>query len=162
MVVVRSVFEGAYRIAERCSPEASYNGFVQSTTALALAMVGIFIDLFSIYKWPTTNITAANKIVNTALANWGTSFICLTDFKPSFRGENLISGNLVPGCDRARSYRLSRMLKCRQMKPVVLRRSVPIEPWPSLCGNNGGRGFEGSAANPTPSSDYTPLGGVAV
>jgi len=62
-------------------------------------MVGIFIDLFSIYKWPTTNITAANNIVNTALANWGTSFICLTDFKPSFRGENIMPGSLVPGCD---------------------------------------------------------------
>jgi len=62
-------------------------------------MVGIFIDLFSIYKLPTTNITAANNIVNTALANWGTSFICLTDFKPSFRGENIMPGNLVPGCD---------------------------------------------------------------
>ena len=32
-------------------------------------MVGTLVDLFSIYKCPTTNI-AANTIVNKALANW--------------------------------------------------------------------------------------------
>jgi hypothetical protein len=40
-------------------------------------MTGILVDLFSIYKCPTTNITAANTIVNRALANWCTSFIPL-------------------------------------------------------------------------------------
>jgi len=38
-------------------------------------MAGILVDLFSIYKCPTTNITAANTTVNSALANWWTSFI---------------------------------------------------------------------------------------
>jgi len=33
-------------------------------------MVGTLVDLFSIYKCPTTNIKAANTIVNKALANW--------------------------------------------------------------------------------------------
>jgi len=35
-------------------------------------MVGILVDLFSIYKCPTANIKAANTIVNRALANWWT------------------------------------------------------------------------------------------
>jgi hypothetical protein len=38
-------------------------------------MVGTLVDLFSIYKCPTTNIKAANTIVNKALANWWTWFI---------------------------------------------------------------------------------------
>jgi hypothetical protein len=36
---------------------------------LSGGMAGILVDLFSIYKCPTTNITAANTIVNRALAN---------------------------------------------------------------------------------------------
>ena len=38
-------------------------------------MVGILVDLFSIYKCPTANIKAANTIVNRALANWWTWII---------------------------------------------------------------------------------------
>ena len=38
-------------------------------------MVGTLVDLFSIYKCPTTTIKAANTIVNKALANWWTWII---------------------------------------------------------------------------------------
>jgi hypothetical protein len=48
-------------------------------------IAGILVDLFSIYKCPTTNITAANTIVNSALANWWTSFIRPHGFKTRVR-----------------------------------------------------------------------------
>jgi hypothetical protein len=48
-------------------------------------MAGILVDLFSIYKCPTANITAANTIVNSALANWWASFIRLHGFKTRVR-----------------------------------------------------------------------------
>jgi hypothetical protein len=37
--------------------------------------VGILVDLFSMYRCPTTTITAANIIANRALANWWTLFL---------------------------------------------------------------------------------------
>jgi hypothetical protein len=48
-------------------------------------MAGILVDLFSIYKCPTTNITAANTIVNSALADWWPSFIRPHEFKTRVR-----------------------------------------------------------------------------
>ena len=45
----------------------------------------------------------------------------------------------------------------RKNNPVMLR-SDSIEPWHGLCRQNDAGGFEGSAPNPTPSSDYIPLG----
>jgi hypothetical protein len=44
-----------------------------------------------------------------------------------------------------------------QTHPVVLR-CRSIEPWHGLRRQNNVGGFEGSASNPTPSSDHIPLG----
>src|SRR6266480_419058 len=41
-------------------------------------VTGTLADLFSIYKCPTTTITAAKTRIKRALANWWTSFIPLT------------------------------------------------------------------------------------
>ena len=52
-------------------------------------MVGTLVDLFSIYKWPTTNIKAANTIVNKAFANWWTWFILPHPIKRFYVGRTL-------------------------------------------------------------------------
>jgi len=45
-------------------------------------MVGILVDLFSIYKCPTTNIAAANTTVNSAWPTGGPRSFRLPDFSP--------------------------------------------------------------------------------
>jgi hypothetical protein len=52
-------------------------------------MVGILVDLFSIYKCPTTTIKAANTIVNKALANWWTWIIFPHPIKRFYVGRTL-------------------------------------------------------------------------
>jgi hypothetical protein len=52
-------------------------------------MVGTLVDLFSIYKCPTTNIKAANTIVNKALANWWTWIIFPHPIKRFYVGRTL-------------------------------------------------------------------------
>jgi len=52
-------------------------------------MVGTLVDLFSIYKWPTTNIKAANTIVNKAFANWWTWIILPHPIKRFYVGRTL-------------------------------------------------------------------------
>ena len=52
-------------------------------------MVGTLVDLFSIYKCPTTNIKAANTIVNRALANWWTWIIFPHPIKRFYGGRTL-------------------------------------------------------------------------
>jgi hypothetical protein len=52
-------------------------------------MVGILVDLFSIYKCPTTTIKAANIIVNRALANWWTWIIFPHPIKRFYVGRTL-------------------------------------------------------------------------
>jgi hypothetical protein len=52
-------------------------------------MVGILVDLFSIYKCPTTNIKAANAVVNRALANWWTWIILPHRTKRFYVGRTL-------------------------------------------------------------------------
>jgi hypothetical protein len=52
-------------------------------------MVGSLIDLFSIYKCPTTNIKAANAVVNRALANWWTWIIFPHPIKRFYVGRTL-------------------------------------------------------------------------
>jgi len=52
-------------------------------------MVGTFVDLFSIYKCPTTTIKAANTIVNKALANWWTWIIFPHPIKRFYVGRTL-------------------------------------------------------------------------
>ena len=52
-------------------------------------MVGTLVDLFSIYKCPTTNIKAANTIVNKALANWRSWIIFPHPIKRFYIGRTL-------------------------------------------------------------------------
>jgi hypothetical protein len=52
-------------------------------------MVGTLVDLFSVYKCPTTTIKAANTIVNRALANWWTWIIFPHPIKRFYVGRTL-------------------------------------------------------------------------
>jgi len=52
-------------------------------------MVGTLVDRFSIYRCPTTNIKAANTIVNKALANWWTWIIFPHPIKRFYVGRTL-------------------------------------------------------------------------
>ena len=73
-------------------------------------MVGTLVDLFSIYKWPTTNIKAANTIVNKAFANWWTWIILPHPIKRFYVGRTLFwsiefrpIGRREPGNEAARA-----------------------------------------------------------
>jgi hypothetical protein len=73
-------------------------------------MVGTLVDLFSIYKCPTTNIKAANTIANKALANWWTWIIFPHPIKRFYVGRTLFRsiefrpiGQREPGNEAARA-----------------------------------------------------------
>ena len=73
-------------------------------------MVGILVDLFSIYRCPTTNIKAANTIVNRAFANWWTWIIFPHPIKRFYIGTTLFRsikfrpiGRREPGHEAARA-----------------------------------------------------------
>jgi hypothetical protein len=87
-------------------------------------MVGILVDLFSIYKCPTTNIKAANTIVNRALANWWT-WIIFPHRTDAFTLGERFSGQL----SSAQSDEESWAMKPQQLRFCRLLAAAP------LCGD---------------------------